>query len=92
MKNQNGFFQAPNRVFDHKELSQSEKLVIIYLYKCRNTNTGLCNPSYENIASSCGIERRTVIRAINKLTKYGVEKIRTGRSNHYTLPDMMVFE
>ena len=90
MKKQNGFFQAPNRVFD-KTLSSSEKLVIIYLYKCRNTNTKLCNPSYENIASGCSIKRITVIRTINKLTTQGViRKVRTGKSNRYFLPDMMV--
>jgi len=90
MKKQNGFFQAPNRVFD-KTLSCSEKLVIIYLYKCRNTDTGLCNPSYKNIASSCSIERKTAIRAISKLTnQHVIEKVRTGKSNHYSLPNMMV--
>lgn len=91
MKKQNGFFQAPNRVFDHRALSSSEKLVIIYLYKCRNTDTGLCNPSYENIASSCGIERRTAIRAINNLIdQHVIIKTRTGKTNLYSLPDMMV--
>ena len=49
-------------------LRASDKVVALaLLFRFHNTRTGQCNPSYERLAKSCGLERRAVINAIHRL-------------------------
>lgn len=64
-----GYFKVPNCLFD-ANLSQSEKLVLAYIYRCANNNK-IAHPSYADIAIKCSITRRTAIRAIRSLVAQG---------------------
>jgi DNA-binding MarR family transcriptional regulator len=86
MNKQGNFYQAPNRIYE-LDISASSKLVLTYLYRCRNTQTGLCIPSYKNIALNCSIERSTAIDCIKELLdKKYIEVTRAFNTvNSYTL-------
>jgi len=81
------FFQAPNRVFDHEEFSTAAKLIILYLYRCRNTKTGEIFPSMDDIASKCSIKSRTAQRCIKQLARANYVGVISspGKVNHYKL-------
>lgn len=75
------FFQTPNSIFDlefnvievtkeeriERKLKAHEKLVYIYLCRCANNNQGQAFPSYNKIAKTCCISRRSAINAIDVL-------------------------
>lgn len=86
------FFQTPNAIFDvdinvtevtkeeriERKLKAHEKLVYIYLCRCANNNQGQAFPSYNKIAKTCCISRRSAINAIDvlKQNKLIYKKIR----------------
>jgi len=65
MKN---YFRVPNEIFN-KPLTTTEKMVLIYIYRC--TNNKVFSPSYTTIADKCSITRRSAIRIINSLIEKG---------------------
>jgi DNA-binding MarR family transcriptional regulator len=81
------YFRAHNQIFK-LNLSAAEKLVLLYLYRMHNNNDQ-CFPSYETIAQSCSITRRTVIRSVKTLAdkKYLVKTL-INRKNYYDLPSL----
>lgn len=62
-----GFVKIPNTAFN-LYLSPIEFYVLCYLYKCRNSVTGKCFPSYKRIAKDCNISRSSVARAVSEST------------------------
>ena len=78
------FFRVPNSVFNLR-ISSSEKLVLIYLYRCGNNS--IAHPSYATIAGNCDLNRRTAIRAITQLEELGMISVeRTNkRVNRYVV-------
>jgi len=76
------FFRVPNSVFN-LELSSSEILVLIYLYRCQNNSIAF--PSYATIARNCHLKRLTCIRVVKMLEEMSIIQIvrQTGRVNHY---------
>ena len=75
------YFKVPNHVLD-LNLTPIEFYVLCYLYKCRNSVTGKCFPSYNRIANECHISRSSVARAVKSLKEKGVIKVRNNFENH----------
>jgi len=65
IKNNFPFFQVPNNIFK-QDLKTVELVVYLYLCRCGN-NGGTAFPSYQNIADSCKIGKRTAIDAVKSL-------------------------
>lgn len=61
---ENGFFMAPNDIFDC-DLKLHDKIVYLYLCRCGNNSTAF--PSYNTIAKKCSISRRKAIDVVEKL-------------------------
>jgi len=71
-----------------QNLNPIHLLVLIYLWRRRNWDTGQCNPSMTTIANDVRISRRTAINSINELAKRGLlsrKSGHTGISNSYVL-------
>jgi len=68
-------------------LRRSEMTVAITLANMANAKTGVCWPSLNTLAISTNADRRSVVRAINQLSRSGFIQVeRTlGRSNVYRL-------
>ncbi|MRH77797.1 hypothetical protein GH984_03685 [Spiribacter sp. C176] len=68
-------------------LRRSEITVAITLANMANAKTGVCWPSLNTLAQSTNADRRSVVRAINQLSRAGFIQVeRTqGRSNVYRL-------
>ena len=77
-----GFVRIPNKLFELK-LSVYEFAVMCYLYRCRNSYTGMCFPSYNKISTDMNISRSTVIRAIKSLKEKGIIRVRNNFENHF---------
>ncbi len=77
-----GFVKIPNTAFD-LHLSPIEFYVLCYLYKCRNSVTGKCFPSYNRIVSDCHISHSSVARAVKSLKEKGIIRVRYNYENHY---------
>ena len=77
-----GFVRIPNKLFELK-LSVYEFAVMCYLYRCRNSVTSKCFPSYNRIAKECNMSRSTVIRAVKSLKEKGIIRVRNNFENHY---------
>lgn len=78
---------VPAWLFEHG-LSMTELVVLVYLWRRRNSKTGQCNPSMQTIARDLGVTRMTVSRAINTLERKRLlsrQSGGTGRSNGYRL-------
>ncbi len=75
------FTRIPNTVFD-LHLSPIEFYVLCYLYKCRNSVTGKCFPSYKRIATDCNISISSVARAVKSLKEKGIIRVRYNYENH----------
>jgi hypothetical protein len=58
-------------VLSNRNYTATEKNVAGYLLTCQNSDTGVCNASYETIAAALGIERRSVIRAVKAIEAAG---------------------
>ncbi len=84
------FTRIPNSAFD-LELSSIEFHVLCYLYKCRNSVTGKCFPSYNRIVSDCHISHSSVVKAIKQLEAKGIITVTRNyrrqvmRSNSYEI-------
>ena len=76
-----GFVRIPYKLFELK-LSVYEFAVMCYLYRCRNSYTGMCFPSYNKISTDMNISRSTVIRAVKSLKEKGIIRVRNNFSNH----------
>jgi hypothetical protein len=64
-------------------LSGTDKRVGAVLIEHFNRKTGQCDPSLETIAGLIGVDRRTVVRSVNRLVKSGLfRKIRHGGKFH----------
>ena len=63
------------------------QIVFVWLCMHRNTKTGLCCPSIENVSKLSYLSARTVIRSIKKLCAIGLVEIikKPGLSNHYKI-------
>lgn len=68
---ENGYFMAPNDIFD-LELKLHEKIVYLYLCRCGNNSTAF--PSYNTIAKKCSISRRKAIDVVASLKESGLLK------------------
>lgn len=75
------FFKVPNHVFD-LNLTPIEFYVLCYLYKCRNSVTGKCFPSYSKIANECHIARSSVAKAVKSLQEKHILKVKHNYYNH----------
>jgi hypothetical protein len=65
------------------DLSNSEKRVAGAIIDHFNRRTGQCDPSLDRIAGLIGMSRRTVIRAISRLVKFGYfRRVRHGGHFH----------
>jgi hypothetical protein len=71
IKFENGYFMAPNNIFDI-DLKIHEKIVYLYLCRCGNNSTAF--PSYNTIAKKCSISRRKAIDAVAMLEGTGLLK------------------
>lgn len=88
---QREFFQAPNEIYDRRDISGYAKAVFVYL--CRRADyESRAFPTYARIAADVGFSLSTVRRAIEALTETGLllkEARYDGRgfqtSNIYTL-------
>lgn len=88
---QREFFQAPNEIYDRRDISGYARAVFIYLCR-RADDESRAFPSYARIAEDVGFSLSTVRRAIESLTETGLllkEARYDGRgfqtSNIYTL-------
>ena len=75
-------------VWKRGDLSPAMRLVFtVLLIGHHNVETGKCNPSYETLASECGMTRRAVIRIIGKLEEKGLlaVKVSVGRNTRTAL-------
>lgn len=70
-----------------RDLSSSEKLVLMLLANRHNKDSGLCYPSMTRISEEGGMARRTVMRAVKSLEKKGLLTIEKtfGKTHHYRL-------
>ena len=82
------FFQVPNEIFD-SDLSISQKIVLIYLYRAGNNGAPIY-PSYGTIAKKCGMSRHKAIKTIKELESLGIVAVkrrikgkRINNSNQY---------
>ena len=73
--------------WEQKELTPTEKLVLLALANRHNKDTGKCYPSMTRMAADTGMCRRSVMRAIGKLEKSGLITTQRygGSSNYYYL-------
>jgi hypothetical protein len=87
-----GYFDSPNVIFDHDNLTTYEKLC--YLYMCRCADDQLQSfPSYATVAKKIGAKSRTTaINTVKSLEKKGYLKVKRRKlskkentSNLYTL-------
>ncbi|MDD5215347.1 MAG: helix-turn-helix domain-containing protein, partial [Methylococcales bacterium] len=70
-----------------QELPAMQKIVLLMLANRTNHDTGLCFPSHETLATECGMDKRSVIRQIEKLEAAGLLSVNrsTNKPNSYTL-------
>ena len=78
-------------VWKRRDLSPAMRLVFtVLLIGHHNVETGKCNPSYETLASECGMTRRAVIRIVGTLEAKGLLaiKVSVGRkhTNSFSFP------
>lgn len=69
-------------------LSCHEGWILAYLWRCRNAETGKCNPSAATIAKSVNLTSRKVFSCLKALADKGLIKIESGNkisSNQYEL-------
>jgi len=69
-------------------LSSHEGWVLAYLWRCRNADTGQCNPSAETIAEKTGMSLRKVFSCIKSLKAKNLVQVKSGNSsssNKYVL-------
>lgn len=80
-------FEAAAWAIKQKPETPIQKLVLITLADCCNSETALCFPSMEFLADTAMCSRGSAIQAIKKLEKAGFIEVRRqlGRSNHYKL-------
>lgn len=64
-------FQAMAWAVDHK-LPAMQKIILLMMANNYNEDRCICWPSYDRLADECGMNRSTVIRQVNKLTKLGL--------------------
>ncbi|WP_069470615.1 helix-turn-helix domain-containing protein [Candidatus Marithrix sp. Canyon 246] len=89
-------FWAYNDIFDVFGSELKAYNLIVYLCLIRHADSkGQCYPSYNLIAKKCGVSRRTVINAINKLIELDFislskRKVNNGSytSNLYTIKEL----
>jgi DNA-binding MarR family transcriptional regulator len=76
-------------VFDDRRLRASDKVVYMVLARHADNKTQECFPSLEQIAEEAGLSKKTVIRSLKRLNKYGYIEIESGlemgRPNKYIL-------
>lgn len=65
-----GWFAVPNAVFADKNLRATDKLALLYLYRCAGTD-GSAWPSYSTIQEHTGLARATVAASIRRLEENG---------------------
>ena len=81
------YFQTAARLWT-AEITPSEKLVALCILSHRNSQTGLCNPSFSRLSRLCGYSRPTIARTISHLKEYGlIESKRTGAASEYSFPE-----
>lgn len=70
-----------------QELPAMQKIVLLMLANRTNHDTGLCFPSHDTLAKECGMDKRSVIRQIEKLEAAGLLSVNrsTNKPNSYTL-------
>ncbi|WP_444905291.1 helix-turn-helix domain-containing protein (plasmid) [Microbulbifer sp. CnH-101-E] len=68
-------------------VKSTHKLVLLSLANCHNEANGQCNPSIAYISKSTGLNRKTVISAMEQLEKSRlIFRVKSaGSSNHFTL-------
>jgi DNA-binding Lrp family transcriptional regulator len=74
-------FQAMTWAVDQK-LPAMKKIILLMMANRYDEIKGVCWPSHEILAEECGMDKRSVIRQIDKLTELGlIEPIRS-KTNH----------
>ncbi len=70
-----------------QELPAMQKIVLLMLANRTNHDTGLCFPSHDTLAKECGMDKRSVIRQIEKLEVVELLSVSrsTNKPNRYTL-------
>jgi DNA-binding MarR family transcriptional regulator len=69
-------------------LTPQEGWVLAYLWRCRNAQTGLCNPASATIAEKANLSVRAVFAALKSLKDKGLIRVKPGNSassNAYVL-------
>jgi len=69
-------------------LTPQEGWVLAYLWRCRNAQTGVCNPASATIAEKANLSVRAVFAALKSLKGKGLITVKPGnsaRSNAYVL-------
>lgn len=77
----------PAWLFEHN-LSPHEGWILAYLWRCRNAQSGKCNPSASTIARNTGVSTRKVFSCLKALALKGLINVDSGdknRSNEYQL-------
>lgn len=70
-----------------QNVKSSYKLTLLALANCHNENTGQCNPSIAYISKTTGLNKKTIISALEQLEEMGliVPKKQNGKGSHYRL-------
>ncbi|WP_367317724.1 helix-turn-helix domain-containing protein [Microbulbifer spongiae] len=68
-------------------MKSTHKLVLLSLASCHNEASGQCNPSIKYIVGVTGLNRKTVISAMDQLEASGlILRVKlNGSSNHFRL-------
>ena len=75
-----------------QDIPAMQKIVLLMLANRMNQDTGRCFPSHNRLATECGMSKRSVIRQIEKLEKFGflsvIRETQNGAKirNQYVLP------
>lgn len=70
-----------------QELPALQKLVLLMLANYCNHHTGQCNPSYDRLASECGMSKTSVRDAIKALNEKGILEIEHRSIDGVSLPN-----
>ena len=82
-----GFTQVPNHILRAKKLSAGAKLTYAMLLSYAWQND-FCFPGQEQLAEDMGAGKRSVVRHIDELDRYGIITVKRqglGKPNIYTL-------
>jgi AraC-like DNA-binding protein len=83
-------FQAMSWAVDHK-LPSMQKIVLLMMANRFNEDHGCCWPSHDLLAEECGMDKRSIIRQIDKLTELNlIQVIKSKDKNNMNKPNKYI--